>query len=659
MSSLRYRPEIDGLRTIAVLPVIFFHLGFSAIKGGFYGVDVFFVISGFLITSLLLKDIQKGSFSLKEFWIRRVKRIMPALLFLVFIVLLVFPFLIFKGDIPFLISDAFSAIFSYANFHAYSSLGDYWGSKAESSTFLHAWSLSLEEQFYIFFPLFLYGLHRYQVSAFKGITAIIILSLILYYLGFQYNPDLTFYMLPSRAWELACGGLLATLPFATLKERLINYHGLAWIGLVFILLSYFLTSNGGISFVSLFPVLGTVLIILFSSSNIGLGKFLSSKPMVFIGKLSYSLYLWHWPIIVLLKEHLKFQISEFAAEILALFFTALFSLISYYLIETKTRTSSRGLQFVSFILIANLSLLTYYKYGLDTSYKSTFDQVVFYGLQYDITPTISEPSLENKSKRKGVIAPERSEKYKDAFKNGGLNFDVANNPPQILVLGDSHGAMWGKTLNQIAHEVDASIRFYTAVGSPPFFKLGVKKQKATKNFSQEERTAYANSVIQSINKWKPKYLVISCRWDSMDKGKWEDFEMLLSYVQRVGITVLIINQPPVVDVIGDRNTAQYLAFMGITPNAKSNFLPMLEADKVMYSNKVLADRVVKYKNVKVVDIYSDFCKQDSVLIKKSKKILYYDDDHLSYDGTELVHEKLKEYLNNSDREHLKPKIQQK
>src|SRR6478609_1384385 len=159
-----YRADVDGLRSIAIIPVVLFHLGFSWISGGYFGVDVFFVISGFLITSILFKEIETHSFSMIKFWLRRVKRILPAIITVILTTLLVAPFLIFKGDIISLTSDSLSALFSYANFHMLSKFGDYWGKSAENSFFLHAWSLSVEEQFYVFYPLFLFSLYKLKQS---------------------------------------------------------------------------------------------------------------------------------------------------------------------------------------------------------------------------------------------------------------------------------------------------------------------------------------------------------------------------------------------------------------------------------------------------------------------------------------------------------------
>src|ERR1700752_1277647 len=144
---IKYRAEIDGLRTVAVIPVILFHLGYSFINGGYYGVDVFFVISGYLITKILTDKIEDGTFSMYDFWIRRIKRLLPVLLTVIIFTLIIAPVLIFKPDVKDISKDVFPAIFSYFNFHALLDFGNYWGGKSEQSFFLHTWSLSVEEQF--------------------------------------------------------------------------------------------------------------------------------------------------------------------------------------------------------------------------------------------------------------------------------------------------------------------------------------------------------------------------------------------------------------------------------------------------------------------------------------------------------------------------------
>ncbi len=151
MEAMKYRPEVDGLRTVAVVPVVWFHL-FPLLPGGFLGVDVFFVISGFLITTILLRELSAGTFSLWSFWNRRLRRITPVLFVVTSVTLLASMLVVFPPNLPTVAFDALSAIGSFANYNVWLNYGDYWGSAAETSFFLHAWSLSVEEQFYLIYP---------------------------------------------------------------------------------------------------------------------------------------------------------------------------------------------------------------------------------------------------------------------------------------------------------------------------------------------------------------------------------------------------------------------------------------------------------------------------------------------------------------------------
>lgn len=175
-----YRPEIDGLRAIAVLGVILFHLNSSFLIGGYYGVDVFFVISGFLITGILTKKIRNGKFKMVEFWTKRIKRIIPLLMTVIITTITVLPFFLYRPTFNDLLKDIYPAIFSYFNFHAYFNFGDYWGKAADQSFFLHTWSLSVEEQFYLIYPLLLIIIHKYFKSYVIPLLIITIVSLFLF-----------------------------------------------------------------------------------------------------------------------------------------------------------------------------------------------------------------------------------------------------------------------------------------------------------------------------------------------------------------------------------------------------------------------------------------------------------------------------------------------
>lgn len=212
MNAIEYRPEIDGLRAVAIVPVILFNLGAGWLPGGYLGVDVFFVISGFLITSILLREMTAGQFSFKRFWARRVRRIMPALLLVTVATLVATWILVFPPDRPAIGRQAAATLLSVANFYFWRFAGDYWGSQAEDSPFLHAWSLAVEEQFYVFFPVILSLIVRwFPRRIVVGLLAILVGSLCLFIYGVQARPSATFYLLPTRAWELATGAVLAAM----------------------------------------------------------------------------------------------------------------------------------------------------------------------------------------------------------------------------------------------------------------------------------------------------------------------------------------------------------------------------------------------------------------------------------------------------------------
>ena len=209
-SSLRYRPEIDGLRCLAVLAVMAFHEKESLLPGGYLGVDVFFVISGFLITSIIIRETENGTFSLVRFWDRRIKRILPAASIVLLTVSLSQSLVIFRPDLRLQLNQKIACLLSLANLHFARSAGDYWGNGTEESPFLHYWSLSVEEQYYILYPLLLVVLIRRARSHLAPLLLfMVIASFALFAYGAVHNSSATFYLLPTRMWQLGAGCLLA------------------------------------------------------------------------------------------------------------------------------------------------------------------------------------------------------------------------------------------------------------------------------------------------------------------------------------------------------------------------------------------------------------------------------------------------------------------
>lgn len=337
MEQFRYRPEIDGLRALAVLAVVFFHAGF-ALPGGYVGVDVFFVISGYLITGLLIREIGEKRFTLVGFWERRVRRLFPAL-FVVVLATLAIGFVI---DLPQeyenLARSAEAQALLMANFFFWEDSG-YFAVAAEAKPLLHTWSLAVEEQFYLLFPLALVFVStRAMTRARLMIWIVFIASLGWSVYGTSRAPDAAFYLLPARAWELMLGALLAVYADRAPAKRAVN-EALSWGGLVAIVAAcVVLTRDTPFpGSAALLPCLGTAAVIFANQKRLTTaGRALSFRPIVFVGLISYSLYLWHWPIFVYGKR-LFFDRMDLGVVSVMIAASVVLAVLSWRFVETPFR----------------------------------------------------------------------------------------------------------------------------------------------------------------------------------------------------------------------------------------------------------------------------------------------------------------------------------
>ncbi len=300
-----HRPDIDGLRALAVLPVVAYHARIGAIPGGFIGVDVFFVISGYLITQVLLKDIERERFSLLNFYERRVRRIAPAL----FGVLIGTFIVCLRYSLPSELADysksLVAATLSASNFYFWRT-ADYFSAPAVTQPLLHTWSLAVEEQFYLLWPLCLLFAYRlFRSRLLLATLLVVVVSFALSVVGAFRDPAATFYLAHTRAWELLLGALLAIGMFPRPLGRLAR-NALALIGVALIVGSVLLIRNY-MPFPGLLAApacIGTFCVILAGRDGpSGMGSLLSWRPVAFIGLISYSLYLWHWPLVVFQRDY--------------------------------------------------------------------------------------------------------------------------------------------------------------------------------------------------------------------------------------------------------------------------------------------------------------------------------------------------------------------
>lgn len=295
---LKYRPDVDGLRAVAVCLVILFHCKII-FPGGFIGVDVFFVVSGYLITGVILKQRIAGEFSLRNFWVRRIRRIVPAAAVMVLATLVCGSLIIAPDDLIALSNSAVAHQLAAANIYFWKNTG-YFARNADVTPLLHTWSLGVEEQFYFFYPFVLVALCRLRSrSTAIALVCCAVVSLAISEWGVRHYPGGAFYLLPSRAWELLMGGLIWFVPgIGNVRPWFRELS--AFVGLLIIVVSGFLFDEAmrfpGIY--ALIPCIGTAIVI---SAGVGsqtiTGRVLALRPIVFVGLISYSLYLWHWPIL--------------------------------------------------------------------------------------------------------------------------------------------------------------------------------------------------------------------------------------------------------------------------------------------------------------------------------------------------------------------------
>ncbi len=343
MNVIKYRSDIDGLRTFAVLSVIIFHLNSSFLYGGFIGVDVFFVISGYLITRIIVKENKYENFSFLNFYSRRVKRILPVLFFVLLaticIVIIVYPI----EQYEFFIKSLRYASAQISNFYFAQSL-DYFAPASEQQPLLHTWSLAVEEQFYLIWPLLIVLTFKFFGKSKSAILFIFLFAALFslftsYVLAYDY-PKLSFYMVYSRAWELCIGGIIALDVIPNITRKKIN-NIFSVFGFMMIILSFIFIKNNSdfLKGAALIPCLGTAIVLYTGQQQqTWIGRFLSFKPFVFIGLISYSLYLWHWPVIVFYKQIFSLEELEYAKDILIILLAVfILSVFSYYIIEKPFR----------------------------------------------------------------------------------------------------------------------------------------------------------------------------------------------------------------------------------------------------------------------------------------------------------------------------------
>lgn len=430
--TISYRADIDGLRSIAVLLVMIFHFQILSIgKGGFLGVDIFFVISGFLITSILLKELQDNTFSFRGFFKRRILRLAPPLFCTLIGVMIAGWLLYFPAEFKELAQQVVATQLYFANIYFWQNV-NYFGLYAESVPLLHTWSLAIEEQFYLLFPIVVFVIYRWAKMHFWKILCIgTVISFALNLALTPSKPELTFYLMPTRGWEFLIGALAAPLSHQLAKLPRQHHETLAIIGIALIAGAVAFYSEG-IAFpgsYALLPTLATALIIVSGHSGKTLiCRALSSPLLVYIGRLSYPLYLCHWPIHVFAAEILEDDYTM--AWRLAMFaLTFIFAAAIFHLVEIPIRKGT-GLR-------AWRSPYTAYAWGVAAS--MAFSMVIIY--THGMPNRFPERVITMANYSQDKPPPMQQCQHKDKLQYNDDDFCTIGSEgvsAKWLVIGDSH-----------------------------------------------------------------------------------------------------------------------------------------------------------------------------------------------------------------------------
>lgn len=485
---MKYRSEIDGLRALAVIPVILFHAGFSSFSGGFVGVDIFFVISGYLITSIIIKEIQVENFSISYFYERRARRILPALFFITFCTI---PFAWLLLPPQYMEEYALSiigVIFFVSNFFFWRSSG-YFSSESELQPLLHTWSLAVEEQFYILFPLFLTFTWRFGKKIVLAMLLLIfIFSITLADWASVHQPTFDFFLLPTRGWELLIGSFIAFYLNHAKSYDLPKYVNeiLCFLGLFLIIYSIiffdYMTPFPGRY--ALVPTIGTAMIILFSQSTYFFKSLLSGKFIVGIGLISYSAYLLHQPMLAFARHSQINELSEFSLIIICLMVFPIAYLIWKY-IETPFRKADR-IQLKKIIYLSSLSSILLFTFGLSGKFSSGYFERLSPN-QIKLINSISSSPKRNECHTSGsnFLPPSQACQYP---KQDGT----------WAVFGDSHGV-------EIAYELSKKLDLYndglthlTFSGCEPSYEIDDPTSFCDEWTEQAITTLIQNKNIQNI-----------------------------------------------------------------------------------------------------------------------------------------------------------------
>ena len=642
----KYRPDVDGMRALAILSVLFFHAFPESLPGGFVGVDIFFVISGYLISSIIFRGLTLGTFSFFDFYARRVRRIFPAVTAVLLGSYILGFYLLSPEELLDLIRESPYAAFFLENWRLYVTTGGYWETATELKPFMHFWSLGVEEQYYIFYPLICFLLWKASAKRFLlSLFVMLAVSLVLCLYDTYNDPVRAFYSLHSRFWELLIGGVLAyvELKWPDYKEKIISYwsleaknNALSAIGLGLILGAVFFFEEGKYfpGWRALLPTMGSVLIIA-AGAGACINKYVfSNKLAVFIGLISYPLYLWHWPFICIFRNNLAGDLPQGFLMLGLIAASFVMAYLTYTFIERPMRSKAANWKLV-LILVALLALTS--EGTKEFVRKSDFaKQAMNIERAADYVPLARDVP---KTFRRDNLCLGK-------FGEGFENCHTFGQNPSVVLFGDSHAHMLLGYLQGKQNLPD----FYLIANDGMIIFDNAHAIRRDRDLNNMALVNHFWSVVE--NSPDVKTIILRGYWghylkDSIKSevnDSWSPQELFIQHWTRL-LERMVSKGKKIVVVLDNPELKSSVVKKCISTRRIQLAEPCqseIPADQVdiyhWQAKQLLLETLKPFmgKGVTVIDISDTLCSKGKCSVMMDNKLLYIDNNHLSLYGSEVV-----------------------
>ncbi len=617
-----YRPDIDGLRALAVLAVVIFHAWPRRLPGGFVGVDVFFVISGYLISRIIANDLEKENFNLKLFYQKRIKRIFPALLIVLVSTTIISVFIFLPNEFTQLAHHLIAGTFFSSNFLLWRESG-YFDVASDTKPFLHLWSLAIEEQFYLLWPIFLFSIWKKKSLRFFLIGIFLLISFFASVFALKTNPTAAFYSPIYRFWEILIGASYALYPYFNFKFKWESFFAkkivknaasiIGFLAILFAAKIYSKTSSFPGS-LALIPSLGALLIIFAGAQSIINKYIFSNKYIIYIGLISYPLYLWHWPLLsfahiyrldgVLLPKYFELYLMIIALAL---------SVFTYQFIELKLNTISlatltKRLLPAMLIPVTLAGIIIYFDgiparfFHHQASVKNIDEEIKVYSHEY----------------REGLcfLKPDQT------FNEFSQICHAQSVNSAIFLWGDSYSAHLYPGLKNYLPEIQNRISQFNASACPPILNYADETRPHCKSIND-----YVFSVIQ---KEKPHYLIMSAAWQTYYQKPdfTKNLKETLLKLDKLNIKIIFIG-PALVQAI--QPLRAIIRFNGKDKIRNEMYPELKKIDQILFD-------VAKEFKLEYVSPISKFCTRDTeclltININGRQRLLSWDLGHMTRDGS--------------------------